>query len=58
MRSPFGFMETSSPLREPIFSMTEPSESCGTSAIMRSIGSHLTPSISFIMALGAPTWNS
>ena len=45
MRVPTGVISSRSPLREPIFSMTAPTLSAGTSTTSRSIGSHFLPSI-------------
>ena len=45
MRAPTGVISTMSPLREPIFSMTAPTLSAGTSTTRRSMGSHFLPSM-------------
>ena len=45
MRAPTGVISTMSPLREPIFSMTAPTLSAGTSTTSRSMGSHFLPSM-------------
>ena len=58
MRLPIGVMETRSPLRWEILSMTEPTEVSGTSAIMRSIGSQSLPSMVLLSTCGVETWNS
>ena len=44
--------------RRPIFSMTLPMHSSGTSATIRSIGSQTLPSISLVRTLGVETENS
>ena len=46
MRLPTGVISSISPSGRPSFSMTAPTASLGTSTTSRSMGSHLTPSIS------------
>ena len=58
IRLPIGVMETRSPLRWEILSITEPTEFSGTSAIMRSIGSQSLPSMVLFRTCGVDTWNS
>ena len=58
MRLPTGFISSISPFREPIFSMTAPTASLGTSQTRRSMGSHFLPSISWYSTRGGDTWNS
>ena len=53
-----GSMLTISPLRLPIFSITLPMQSSGTFTTNFSIGSHFTPSISFIITFGLDTKSS
>ena len=58
MRLPTGVISIRSPLREPSFSMTAPTDSLGTSATSRSMGSHFLPSMVRYSTRGGDTWNS
>ena len=58
MRLPTGVISTMSPFRAPIFSMTAPTDSLGTSTTRRSMGSHFLPSMVSYSTRGGDTWNS
>ena len=47
-----------SPFLRPIFSITEPTNSSGTSIVRSSIGSHFTPLISLYITVGRDTKSS
>ncbi len=53
-----GVMLTRSPFRLPIFSITAPMHSSGTSATIRSIGSQTLPSMVLVSTRGVDTLNS